>query len=273
MVLSPEFSRALQRLAGDWDCRIAGSRDWALTFFSKGPPPVALSYLHKKKERLFFEELVKLSDVKRVWDARAILVAAPAAIKSDEIQLATSSGVYAILDGDVAGLGGALGGGEVSEVNRATQASLIRKKSRSSSRDCRSLLLDLLSKRWMTLKELEEQLQWRFDKRTVRAQVRRLQREGRLCILGRTRLGEGLLGTPKGSYQVRPDLSAPTLGLFLSQEVTRIVGDAGRPVGYREVAERLGIKAHVATAVLRGLAADGTIAKSGPGWEIKKLDK
>src|SRR5512136_489808 len=253
MTLSPEFRRTIQRLGGDWEYQITGSRVWILSFFSQGPPPVAVVHLHKKRERLFFEELVKLSDIQRVWDARAILVATPKTIKPDEIQLATNSGVYAVLDGDVANFQVALGGGEISEVNRATQVQLLGKKSRSASQECRSLILNLLSKKWMTMRELEEQLQWRFDGRTVRTQVRRLQRMGKLCVRGRTNLGGGLIGTPSGRYQARPDLSVPTMGLFLSQEITQLIEREMKPMSYREISEKLGIKAHVTTAILREL--------------------
>jgi hypothetical protein len=273
MALSPEFRRVMQRLGGEWEYQITGSRAWILSFFSQGPPPIAVVYLHKKRERLFFEELVKLSDIRRVWDARAVLVATPRAIKPDEIQLATNSGIYAVLDGDVANLQVALGGGEISEVNRATQVRLLGKKSRSASQECRSLMLDLLSKKWMTIRELEEQLQWRFDGRTVRAQVRRLQRMGKLCVRGRTNHGEGLIGTPSGRYQARPDLSVPTMGFFLSQEIAQLIERGAKPMNYREISEKLGIKAHVTTAVLRGLAGDGVVEKSGAGWKIKILKK
>lgn len=134
-------------------------------------------------------------------------------------------------------------------------------------------MLDLITKKWMTMRELEEQLRWRFDGRTVKAQARTLQRTGKLCVRGRTKLGEGLLGTPDGRYQVRPDLSVPTMGLFLSQEITRLIEREAKPMNYREISERLGIKAHVATAVLRGLAGSGVVEKSRDGWKIKMLKK
>jgi hypothetical protein len=269
MALSRGFKEILQRVGGKWDHRISASRAWFLTFFSDGPPPVALAYLPGKRERAFFEELVKLSDIKKVWDARAILVASPKAINTDGVQLVTNSGVYAVLDGDNADLEAALAGRDVSEVNGVTQAKLLGKRSRSVSQECRTLELDLLSKRWMTLRELEEQLRWRFDARTVKTQARSLQRGGKLCVCGRTVSGEGLLGTPDGRYKVRPDLSAPTARTLLSREILYLLRLGMKPLNYRDISERLGINAHVVIATMRGLAKEGSVEKKGDGWMLK----
>jgi hypothetical protein len=273
MPLSPQFLGALQRLSGEWDCWITGTKDWGLTYFSKGPPPIAIAYLQRKRSGLFFEELVKLSDIRTVLDARSILVADLGAIKPDAIQLATNLGVYVIIDSDETSLQEALRGVDVSEVNRASQIRLLRKKRRSASQECRSLILNLLSKKWMTLQELEEQLKWRFDRRTVRFQARELQHEGKLSVLGRTKFGEGLLGLPTGHYHVRQDLSVSTMNLFLAREILYIMEGKEKPLTYREISEKLWIKGHVATAILRELASKGAVEKSGSGWKIKRLTK
>jgi len=269
MALSLAFREILREHGGEWDHKISASKVWILTFFSNGPPPVAVAYLHGKKDRAFFEELVKLSDTKKVWDARAILVAAPSTINTDGVQLATNSEVYVVLDGDNKNLEAALSGSDVSEVNRATQAGLLGKRSRTASQECRSLELDLLSKRWMTLRELEEQLQWRFEARTVKSQARLLQREKKIFTCGRTSSGEGLLGTASGRYKMRSDLSTPTKRMLLSKEIVHLVGVATKPLNYKDISEKLGVKAHMATAALRGLAKEGAVEKKGDGWTLK----
>lgn len=269
MPLSHIFRETLRKLGGDWDCRVTASRVWVLTFFSQGTPPIAVAFLRGGKGRAFYEELVKLSDIKMVLDARAILVARPNSINADGVQLATNAGVYAVLESDKKNLEAALRGEEVSLVNSETQARLLAKRSISASQECRALEVDLLSKKWMTLRELEGQLQWRFDARTVRTQARSLQREGRICVCGRTDSGEGLLGTPGGHYKMRPDLSAPTEKALLSKEIIRLIEAEGKPLGYKEISERVGVRAHVATAALRGLAKEGIVEKKGNGWVMK----
>jgi hypothetical protein len=273
MALSLAFREILRKQGGKWDHQISASRVWILTFFSNGPPPVAVAYLRGKRIGAFFEELVKLSDTKKVWDARAILVAAQSTINNDEVQLATNSEVYVVLDRDNKNLEAALNGSDVSEVNRATQAKLLGKRSRSSALECRALELDLLSKRWMTLQELVEQLQWRFERRTVKTQVRSLQREKKISICGRTNSGEGLLGTPNGRYKMRPDLSTPTKRILLSREIIHMIGVEAKPLNYKDISERLGVKTHIATATLRGLTKDGTIEKKGDGWTLKEKNQ
>ena len=146
---------------------------------------------------------------------------------------------------------------------------LMGRKSRAVPGECRSLILELLSKRWMTQRELEEQLRWRFEGRTVRAQVRRLRREGGLSLLARTKLGEGLLGVPGTEYHGRPDLSPTSKSHLLSKEVILLLGRQPVPLGYREIAERLGVKGHVATAVLRGLSGEGKVERAGQGWVLR----
>jgi DNA-binding Lrp family transcriptional regulator len=63
------------------------------------------------------------------------------------------------------------------------------------------------------------------------------------------------------------------MGFFLSQEIAQLIEREARPMNYREISEKLGIKAHVTTAVLRGLAGDQVVEKSGAGWKIKILKK
>jgi predicted DNA-binding transcriptional regulator len=272
MPLSRVLMEPLQKLAGTWECQVTATRAWALTFFSNGPPPIALALMKGQKGKAFFEELVKLSDIKRVLDARAILVAPPGYIDSDGIQLATNSGVYVVFDGDSKNLEEALRGAEVPEVNELSREGLSSKKNRSVSSECRTLELDLISKRWMTRREVEEQLQWRFESRTVRTQIRSLQRQGKICLCGRTNTGEGLLGTPGGRYRVRPDLSPPTVRALLSREIADLLRTETRALAYQEIAERLGVKAHITTAALRGLAKRGVVERKGGGWALKKSD-
>lgn len=260
----------MERVGGKWDYKISASRDWLVSFFSPGPPPLVVSHLQGKREGLFFEELVKLSDIRRVLDARAVLVAAPRALRPGNIPLVTNADVYVVIDSDIANLKVALAGGEISDVNVSTQLRLLGKKSREKTKECRSLILDLVSKRWMTLRELEEQLQWRFDVRTVRTQVRALRRAERVSICGRTRQGEGLLGIPGGQYQSRPDLSVSTMKSLLYREISRTIESASRPMSYREISEKLGVRSHVVTAILRGLAAEGLVERGPGGWRMRR---
>ncbi len=272
MALSTASQEILRGLGGKWDHPVIASKTWILTFFSEGPPPVAVAHLRGKRVRAFYEEFVKLLDVKKSWDARALLVSAPGALNAEGVQLATNSGVYAILDGDKENLEAALGGKDISDVNRATQAILLGKRSRSASRECRGGVLELLSSRWMTLRELTEQLQWRFDARTVKRQVRSLQREERVCLRGRTISGEGLLGTPAGHYRMRSDLSTPTARNLLSTEILALLEGGGGTIDYREISGRLGIRTHVATASLRRLAKEGAVERHGGGWRRRKKE-
>lgn len=269
MMLPDAFKGPLEKLGGKWDGQVVASRSWPISFFSEGPPPVAVAFLKSMKKRAFFEELVKLSDIKKVLDARPVLVTRHNTIDAEGVQLATGFGIFVVLEGDSKNFEAALNGEDVSDVNTSTKERLLVKKSRSASKECRTLELDLLSKKWMTLRELEEQLRWRFEACTIRSQARSLQRGGKACVCGRTETGEGLLGTPDGIYKIRSDLSAPTVKKALSMQILRLIEVEAKPLDYKEISEKLGVRAHVATAALRALAKKGLVEKRGSKWAPK----
>jgi len=263
-----ESSKLLSELRGKSNAVVAGSRRWLLDFYSPGPPPLVVEFLSRRDKRRFPEKLLKLLDVKRSRDARAVLIAAAGSVGSAEVQLATSFGIYLVIDGDQTSLKNAIKGGDVAEVNGASRERLLKTKSRSASLECREAIMELLEKGWLTYKELVESLRWRFDSATVYAQLRTLQSKGMVKVLSRTRRGEGVFGLPGRVYPIRGDLSGPSKLSYLAETIRRLLESKDRPVGYQEMTNSLGVRRHVVTSVLRGLARSGSIRKVEGGWAL-----
>jgi len=261
-----ESSKLLSELHGKPNAVVAGSRRWLLDFYSPGPPPLVVEFLSRRNMRKFPEKLLKLLDLKKSRDARAVLVVAPGAVGSEDVQLASSLGIYLVIDGDQASLKNAIKGGDVAEVNGASRERLLKIKSRGASMECREAIMELLEKGWLTYKELAESLRWRFDPATVYAQLRTLQSKGAVKVLSRTRRGEGVFGLPDRVYPIRGDLSRQSKISYLAETISHLLEGKDRPVSYQEMANSLCVRRHVVTSVLGGLAKNGSIRKVEGGW-------
>jgi predicted ArsR family transcriptional regulator len=261
-----ESSKLLSELRGKPNTIVTGSRRWLLDFYSPGPPPLVVEFLSRKNRHKFSEKLLKLLDLKKSRDARGVLVVAPGAVSSDDVQLASSFVIYLVIDGDQTSLKSAIKGGDVAEVNGASRERLLKIKSKGASLECREAIIELLEKGWLTYKELAESLRWRFDPATVYAQLRALQSKSAVKVLSRTRRGEGVFGLPDKFYSVRSDLSSLSKVSYLAETISRILKGKDRPVSYQEMANLLGVRRHVVTSVLRGLAKKGSVRKVEGGW-------
>jgi len=261
-------SKLLSELRGKPNAVVSGSRRWLLDIYSPGPPPLAVEFLSRRNKRKFPEKLLKLLDLKKSRDARAVLVVAPGAVGSEDVQLASSFGIYLVIDGDQTSLKSAIKGGDVTEVNVTSRERLLKTKSRGASLECREAIMELLETGWLTYEELAEQLRWRFDPATVYAQLRALQSRGKVKVLSRTRRGEGVFGLPDKVYPIRADLSGHSKISYLAETISRLLEGKDRPVGYQEMANSLGVRRHVVTSVLRGLAKSGSIQKVEGGWAL-----
>jgi predicted transcriptional regulator len=261
-------SKLISELHGRTNTVIAGTRRWILDFYSPGPPPLVLEFLSRRNKRKFPEKLLKLIDLKTSRDARAVLVVAPGAVSSEDVQLATSFAIYLVIDGDQPSLKNALRGGDVVEVNGASRERHLKIKSKSVSLECREAITELLEKGWLTYKELAESLRWRFDSATVYTQLRSLQSKGTVKVLSRTKKGEGIFGLPNKFYSIRGDLSKLSKIRYLEETIFGILDNKGQPMGYQEITILLGVKRHVVTSILRGLTKKGSIRKVGGGWTL-----
>jgi hypothetical protein len=93
-----------------------------------------------------------------------------------------------------------------------------------------------------------------------------LQSKGIVKVLSRTKKGEGVFGLPKKFYPMRGDLSKSSKIYYLEETISNILDDKDRPMGYKEITNLLGMKRHVVTSILRGLAKKGSIVKVEGGW-------
>jgi Mn-dependent DtxR family transcriptional regulator len=262
--------KLLSESRGKPNAVVAGSRRWILDFYFPGPPPLVVEFLSRRNKRKFPEKLLKLLDLRKSKDARAILVFAPGALGFEDVQLALSFGIYSVMDGDQTSLKNAIKGLDVAEVNGALRERLLKTKSRGASLECREAILELLEKGWLTYKELAESLRWRFDPATVYAQLRTLQSKGAVKVLSRTRRGEGMFGLPNRVYPLRGDLSNPSKISYLTETINRFLEDKNRPVSYQEMANSLGVRRHIITSILGGLAKKGSVRKVEGGWALYK---
>lgn len=257
---------ALAEAKGSNGARVTASKNWTIDFFSRGPPPVAVDCLSRRNRTLFYEKLVKLLDIRKYTDARAILVVDPGSIGPEEVQLASSFEIFVVLDTDASSLRAASEGGELGEINGKALASILSGRSSKVARECRSAILELLEKNWFTQSELEEQLRWRFSPRTVGSQIKTLERTGHILSLGRTVRGESLFGLPGRLYPLRGDLSNSSRRGCLSKNIKAILEDCERPMTYDEIVARVGAGKHTVTALLRELRRQGFVRKSEEGW-------
>ena len=260
----------LKKLGGEKDVKVSGSREWRVDFFSKSYPPLAAEFLYKKDQLKLPEKLVKLMDIRKFLDARGILIVSPGSIDPQDLQVATSLEIYVVMSNDGSSLWEAVKGGDLSEINRIAMSQAMATRKRSMAQACRSAILELIGEKWLTSRELEDQLRWRYVPKTVVAQIKSLQRRKSICVLGRNTRGEGILGIPGKIYPLRSDLSGPSRIFYLTKSISGMLeSERGHPLEHAEIAVSLGISKHAAAAVLRELSKQGRAFRTKNGWVAK----
>ncbi len=253
-------------LGGSRATKVNATLPWQVAFYGPGPPPVVADVLTSARRGAFYEEIVKLSDIRQRHDARAILVSPRRRIGVDDARLATSFGIYVVLDGDQDGLSMASKGADVGEVNSRFVEAALKNRSRRAASDCRSAIIELLREKWLTLGELVSSLRLSFDARTVTAQLRSLARGGGVRLLARTVEGEGVYGLPGIQYPVRGDLSRPSRLAYLERAAIEMLSGSDRPLTSSEMSERLNVSQHQVRSLMRKLAGARKAARAGDGW-------
>lgn len=253
-------------LEGERGIWVDGSIRWRVDFIRRGVPPVMIGSLPTRSQG-FFRKLVMFLDIKRYNDARAILLIRRGAVQPEDVQLASSFGIYVVIEKDNSSLKSAAEGAEVGEINQRTLISISR-KSRSASGECMARILELLNARWLTARELQEELRWQLDPRTVYSRIRVLERKRAITVLGRTKKGEGIFGIPGVFYRMRNDLSAPSKKEYVSYAIMTLLNDKDRT--YSEISESTGIEKHTVAAALRGLSRQGSVRRFGNLWTIRE---
>lgn len=246
--------------------RLVGTVEWVVDYYLPGPPPVVAERLKTLRKDAFYHRLVKLSDLKRALDARALLIAPRRAIGLGEVRLATSFGVCVVLEGDSEGARLAAGGAGVGEVNSRAADQIVKAGSRKMASECRAALVSLLGERWLTASEVLGELGRSYDPRTVMSQLRRLARSGEIRTLGRTRRGEGVYGLPGRIYPLRGDLSKETKIRHLEESALRMLKSSDAPIASSVISERLNASKHEVRSVLGMLSKRGLAERGEGGW-------
>ncbi|MEM2128451.1 MAG: hypothetical protein QXM93_02510 [Candidatus Methanomethyliaceae archaeon] len=255
-------------IPGERNVLVPASRNWLVDYYSPGPPPIAVEILKNKSK--FYEKIVKLLDIRKTIDARAIMVAARDTIDQDSINLALNFGIYLVIKGDEKGLRTALSGGDLVEVNNSTRALLLNVRNRNLARECRGEILELLGKECLTLKEIVSRLRLRFGERTVYAQLRLLRSRGDVISVCRLEDGKAVFGLPGAMYPLREDLSKSSRPTYTKNLILNFLKQRGVPSTYLEIMSRLGLKRNVVTSALRDLKRKGRVIKTQEGWTLKE---
>ncbi len=247
--------------------RFTASADWVLDCFLPGPPPVAVELLTRRGRGLFFEKVVKLQDVRRSMDCRAVIVAGYAP-SPEQIRICTAAGISVALGGDPEGVSKALRGTPSEEVNGRSTLRILKRRDSARSARCRGELLDAFGREWMTLDEAKSRLRWNFSEEEVAAQVRSLLASGEAALLARTRGGAGVYGLIGRAYAPRGDLSDRCRkGASRRAVLEALAGRRG--LTSAEVAEACGMSADRARVSLRDLARMSKVAKDGAVWRLR----
>ncbi len=254
--------------------QVSATLPWQVAFYDPGPPPVVADLLTVARKGAFYEMIVKLSDIRQKFDARAILVSPRRRLGVGEVQLATSFGIYVVLDCDQDGLRMASSGSDVEEVNSRFVHAILKNRSRRVASDCRSAILALLKEKLFTPDELVSELGLSFNTRTVTSQLRSLVNAGAVRLLGRTVKGEGVYGLPGILYPVRGDLSKISRISHMKRAIVDTLAFCGRPMSSAEISERLGVSKHQIRSLLRKLSNERKTIKIGDGWILlgKNID-
>uniref|UniRef100_A0A7J3V0H9 Uncharacterized protein n=1 Tax=Candidatus Methanosuratincola petrocarbonis (ex Vanwonterghem et al. 2016) TaxID=1867261 RepID=A0A7J3V0H9_9CREN len=253
-------------VGGSQISKVNATLPWIVAFYEPGPPPVVADMLTSARKGAFYEEIVKLSDIRQRLDARSILVSPRRRIGVDEARLATSFGIYVVLEGDHDGLSMASSGADIGEVNSRFVETILKNRSRRVASECRSAIVELLREKWLTPEELVSELRLSFDARTVTAQLRSLARGGAVRLLARTVKGEGIYGLPGIQYPARGDLSRPSRLEYLERTVTEMLSNCDRPLTSTEMSERINVSQHQIRSIMRKLAGAQKAARTGDGW-------
>ncbi|MGQ9759916.1 MAG: winged helix-turn-helix domain-containing protein [Candidatus Methanomethylicaceae archaeon] len=257
----------LKGFRGERNIAVTGSRNWLIDYYFKGPPPVAIEFLSKRVK--FYEKIVKLLDLKKMIDARSIMVVTKGAIDQDSLNLATNFGIYVVMVGDERGLKAALGGDDLQEVNGMARARLLITRSRKAAKECRSAILEALSKECLTYKELAERLKLRFSQRTVYVQLRLLRSKGIIETVCRREDGKAVFGLPGVSYTLREDLSKTSRVAYVKRLVLSFLISRSRPMSYVEIMRDMRLKRGVVTSALRDLKKRGMVERTAEGWVVR----
>jgi len=255
-------------IPGERNVVVPGSKNWLLDYYSPGPPPIAVEFLNKKTK--FYEKLVKLLDVRKTMDARAIMLAARGTVDQDAVNLALNFGIYLVINGDDQGLKAALSGGDLAEVNNSTRAMLLNMRNRRLASECRREILELLSKECLTIREVASRLRLRFSERTVYSQLRSLHSRGEVISMCRLEDGTAVFGLPGAIYPVREDLSRSSRASYIKNLILNFLKEKGRPATYLEMMSHLGLRRNIVTSALRDLKRKGEVTKTLDGWTLKE---
>jgi len=247
---------------------VSGSKKWLVDYYSPGPPPIAVEFLDKKTK--FYEKIVKLLDIRKTKDARAIMVAAKGTIDHDSINLATNFGIYIVMKGDDQGLRAAMSGGDLFDINNSTRNLLLSLRNKKIARECRAEILEILSKECLTHKEIVARLKLRFGERTVSTQLRSLRSKGEVVPLCRLEDGAAVFGLPGATYPVREGLSKSSRSVFIRRLILNFLKQKGRPSTYLEMMNYFGLKRNLVTSALRELKRRGEVTKTSEGWTLSK---
>ncbi|MEM2126301.1 MAG: hypothetical protein QXQ53_07900 [Candidatus Methanosuratincola sp.] len=253
-------------ISGSQSSEVDATLPWQVAFYDPGPPPVVADVLTSAQRGAFYQEIVKLSDIRQRLDARSVLVSPRKRLGVGDVRLATSFGIYVVLDDDPEGLRMASSGTDVGEVNSRFVEAVLKKRSRRVASDCRSAIVGLLREKWLTPEELVSELNLSFDDRTVFSQLRSLARCGTVQLLGRTVKGEGVYGLPGILYPVRGDLSRLSKLRHLKSSVAGLLASCGRPMTSAEISERLNVSKHQIRSLLRKLANERKTIRTNDGW-------
>lgn len=255
-------------ISGKRNAVVAGSRNWLVDFYSPGPPPIVVEFLNKRNR--FYEKIVKLLDLQKTKDARAIMVATRGSIDQDCVNLAINFGIYLVLKGEENALKTALSGGDLVEVNNSTRTILLSMKSRKLARECRDEILELLSRECLTYKEIAARLNLRFGEKTVYAQLRSLRSKGNIITLCRKEDGTAIFGLTAVAYPVRDDLSRPSRAIYIKNLILGLLKKRGKPTTYIEIMSLLGLRRNIVTSALRDLRRQGLVSKTPEGWTLAR---
>lgn len=237
--------------------KASGTIEWLVDYYYEGPPPMVIDFLNRKKE--FFEKFVKLLDIKRTKDARAIIFAKKSALDLKFIEISTSFGIYITTDEDL--LIKAINGEDVFEVNSIVIKNF---RSREVLKNCRSEILELLNNECLTLNEITERLSFKYERNTIKNQVRNLLSRGKILKLCRLNTGEVVYGLPGKIYRIRENLSKESKKKYIRKLILNLI--KSRPMNYLEIVETLGLSKNLVTSALRELKKKGMIRKEGEKW-------
>ncbi|MEM1573308.1 MAG: winged helix-turn-helix domain-containing protein [Candidatus Methanomethylicaceae archaeon] len=237
--------------------KVYGTIEWLVDYYYEGPPPIVIEYLNRKKE--FYEKFVKLLDIKKVKDARVVFFAKKNAIDLKFIEISTSFGIYMTINEDL--LIKAINGEDLFEINSVIIKNF---RNREVLKNCKNEILELLNNECLTLNEIIERLSFKYEKNTIKNQVRNLLLHGKILKLCRLNTGEVIYGLPGKIYKIRDNLSKESKKKYIRKLILNLI--KSKPMNYLEIMEILGLSKNLITSTLRELRKKGMIKKEGDKW-------